>query len=788
MKKAMSLQTKIYSLLLAISVSASAQTNAIKFSQEPTTNAATLDDDLLLNATNATTGGYNTRRINVRNFMNSVTSNTWSGSFVGNGGGLTNILGQSGFTYAIEQFGGVGDGRLLRTVWSTNSSYQVACFDANWTSADIGKKVVLYLNLTNNAYLLTSIVSVEDSNHITMSDICTKTWAGVGTMRYGTDNTTAIQTALNLMDVAGGRLLFSNGCYFVSGNAQSNGLREVSVLHIPATPVSDAATSQKTIELIGSLEPLKAYNNQSGGPSEEGTVLFCPTRLPAAFDTNNCFSLIANNAATLAWPLENTFYRRLTFRAPWGSPISMLDHSHSGGLNVFDCAFDHDFPVGFIASAQVLTAGGVHDATTFMPLGPFIGTTPNPSNVCSRAIICPVQSNTSDTKVGRVHIFGYGSGIQANEHLDFTSSEIHWCNVGIEVGDPLNGTLAAGCHTFGIQILGCQYAIAATPTATLGQLHIEFRGIYPEVYTNQIYQLYDPNDGLFGILSVLNPNVPRPNPYLIVEDLWHGNVAYRGPVIIGGPFGGYGGISFVTSSFTNYGGWYPYASIMGDGTDTYLQPCSPGGFLFMKEQNGNGTALGVVPNGGLLVGDDTFIRGNLSPVVGDVKIQKTLTVGSITNDGGTIQFGDEIQGRGGFWHFDNLGHLDLGNWRSPSNAPAIGDVLQAKDVLGNTVWTNSPWLHLDNVWTQTNTFQGGVVLQGYVGNGNTNITFTSGIQGYGGFWDIYTNGVGIFQQSVMIPTNTAPTSVTVGTTAPDRWLRFADLQGNFWYVPAWTNH
>lgn len=40
----------------------------------------------------------------------------------------------------------------------------------------------------------------------------------------------------------------------------------------------------------------------------------------------------------------------------------------------------------------------------------------------------------------------------------------------------------------------------------------------------------------------------------------------------------------------------------------------------------------------------------------------------------------------------------------------------------------------------------------------------------------------------VVATNAAPTGVTVGTTAADRWFQFFDSEGNKWFVPAWTNN
>lgn len=42
--------------------------------------------------------------------------------------------------------------------------------------------------------------------------------------------------------------------------------------------------------------------------------------------------------------------------------------------------------------------------------------------------------------------------------------------------------------------------------------------------------------------------------------------------------------------------------------------------------------------------------------------------------------------------------------------------------------------------------------------------------------------------NVLTTTNAAPTSVTVGITAPDVWFQMKDIQSRLFYIPAYTNH
>lgn len=84
---------------------------------------------------------------------------------------------------------------------------------------------------------------------------------------------------------------------------------------------------------------------------------------------------------------------------------------------------------------------------------------------------------------------------------------------------------------------------------------------------------------------------------------------------------------------------------------------------------------------------------------------------------------------------------------------------------GSTIWTNA-----NGVYTsiQSNLLTTGVGV------------FNAGSSNYMGGTSTITN--------IWTSTNVAPTSVTIGVTAPDSWIQIRDLSGNLRWSPVWTNH
>lgn len=100
---------------------------------------------------------------------------------------------------SVLDHGAVGDGVRLRTITASTSSPVVTVASGNFSAADIGKMALVYTDTA--AGTLTTIISVQSATQVTLAAN-----AGISTsdntsyFMYGTDNSTAITSALTLAD------------------------------------------------------------------------------------------------------------------------------------------------------------------------------------------------------------------------------------------------------------------------------------------------------------------------------------------------------------------------------------------------------------------------------------------------------------------------------------------------------------------------------------------------------------------------------------------------------------
>lgn len=101
-------------------------------------------------------------------------------------------------TYAlVDKFGAKGDGAYLETVTTVNGDNTVTATGVTWTSADIGKAIVIAGAGAAGATLSTTIASINSATSIEVTVAPSTSIAGTAKCYYGTDDTTAIQAAID---------------------------------------------------------------------------------------------------------------------------------------------------------------------------------------------------------------------------------------------------------------------------------------------------------------------------------------------------------------------------------------------------------------------------------------------------------------------------------------------------------------------------------------------------------------------------------------------------------------
>lgn len=119
--------------------------------------------------------------------------------------------------YNVLDYGAVGDAVYLYDVVTTNGDQTVTSVSASWSSADIGKTIVLKRVGGSNADLSTTISSINSSTSIEVAAAPSVSDTGVIAV-YGTENTEWFQNAENAADDDGGIVYVPPGYYLFTGN------------------------------------------------------------------------------------------------------------------------------------------------------------------------------------------------------------------------------------------------------------------------------------------------------------------------------------------------------------------------------------------------------------------------------------------------------------------------------------------------------------------------------------------------------------------------------------------
>jgi hypothetical protein len=106
-------------------------------------------------------------------------------------------------------FGAAGDGRMVSDGNVTQGSAVVTSATAAWTAADVGKPISVTIRPTDTAdkLLATTIQAVNSATQITLATAMTAT-STQADLIWGTDDTAAIQSAINAASAAGGGTVF----------------------------------------------------------------------------------------------------------------------------------------------------------------------------------------------------------------------------------------------------------------------------------------------------------------------------------------------------------------------------------------------------------------------------------------------------------------------------------------------------------------------------------------------------------------------------------------------------
>ncbi len=341
----------------------------------------------------------------------------------------TNIL-----NVTPEQYGGKGDLVALNDCTFTNGLANLYSPTASFKSTDVGKTCILYNRdanpggtPNNYAYTNCTIAALVDSNDVTLSITIPDTETGSGMFRYGTDNTAAFQAIANLVALTNNAVNQTiqincalNGWYLINGTCIQRWAQESSIIHFPVTGVQ-FTNQHPRIVFDGQTPSYLADTRQAGPSSWTGSGIYTggyPTNtilLPlgngccvfgGCFNTNlNTSSDAANNFSTL-----NVIFKNLTFREAYAEYLTMMNFRWGGGLGIYNCGFDVDYPVGALAGWAL----GIDPYYTG-------------NNNQSVAVYFPEEGNNAWNDFQNSWVFNYWGGVVGAENLKVQFSFITQC-------------------------------------------------------------------------------------------------------------------------------------------------------------------------------------------------------------------------------------------------------------------------------------------------------------------------------------------------------------------------
>jgi hypothetical protein len=130
-------------------------------------------------------------------------------------GGLTvPLTDKGGQVFNVKAYGATGNGNLVADGAISSGSHSLTSSTANFSSADIGKLVVVFGAGSGGANLATTISSVTNSTTVVLTASAGTTVSGA-VVRWGTDDTSAINSAITAAATSGGTVFFPQGVYCV---------------------------------------------------------------------------------------------------------------------------------------------------------------------------------------------------------------------------------------------------------------------------------------------------------------------------------------------------------------------------------------------------------------------------------------------------------------------------------------------------------------------------------------------------------------------------------------------
>jgi hypothetical protein len=342
--------------------------------------------------------------------------------------------GVKAWQFTPESYSAAGDGKLISDATIAGGALStLTSASAAFTSADTGKHILIAGAGAAGAFLATTITYVNATT-VTLGAAASGAITSKGAL-YGTDDTAAIQSAINAANTYAqantgfAEVVFSNKVYCVAGAAVIGGSTQGNAQI--TLPIVSTTGQKSTIALTG-IGPTGAPHFTQTVPNLAGTVI-AGMRLDGTFDnTYSAASIIGGPFNTYGgsggnWTNLEIQVTGITFTMAWPAIYCGLDLYGVSTAVVNDMrVFPLAAQVGAAPWPQVSSGGIPSNQRAFF------------------ALRMPAVGNGGRADIGYLETYGMGYGLVASEHTTFHTLQTGGCYNGMAAASALTGTSA--CH------------------------------------------------------------------------------------------------------------------------------------------------------------------------------------------------------------------------------------------------------------------------------------------------------------------------------------------------------
>lgn len=316
--------------------------------------------------------------------------------------------------FKVSDHGAVGDGMVVNDVATTSASANITSATANWTSADVGKWIMVNGGLdAAGGPLISTITAFVSATEVTLADNAARTATGLPAV-WGTDDTAAINAAVTAAGdyaLAGNYLaevVFDAKTYVLAG-APTQAVSPQYNAQIPVPhPAVDGTSRKLVIGFKGAGASDHAQFWRSTTPNLAGTALVSVATAPAAADpTYGVQSVLGGPSAGGAFSggFANTkvSVEDLMVVCPAFTNMTAFDFTWLGGMHI-DRASAHIFAPPVQGPEPVLNT--------------MVGLSFYQSRI-GAGLRTPANGNNADNAAPSCVVEGFSRGVYFGDHATF---------------------------------------------------------------------------------------------------------------------------------------------------------------------------------------------------------------------------------------------------------------------------------------------------------------------------------------------------------------------------------